>query len=209
MHLLVTAGPTREHLDDVRFLSSPSSGRMGWAIAEEAARRGHDVVLVAGPVSLPDPAGVRVVRVVSALEMRDACLEHFETADGVAMSASVSDFRPETRLSGKRPKSDLGLTLRLVANPDILAELGRRRRPEQRLLGFALQVEDGPAEARRKLREKGADWIVLNDPSSFSSGAGTFRLFGRDGTDRDLGEAPKASLARVILDCLEGSPPAR
>jgi phosphopantothenoylcysteine decarboxylase/phosphopantothenate--cysteine ligase len=206
MRILVTAGPTREHLDEVRFLSSPSSGRMGFTIAEAARDRGHEVVLITGPVSLPDPEGVRVRRVVSALEMRDACVEAWPSADAVIMTASVADFRPAENRPGKLPKTGLGLTLELVANPDILAELGRTRRPDQKLVGFALQVENGPEEARRKLREKKADWIVLNDPGSFGAGGGRFRLFGRDGAERDLGEATKSSLADVILDLVSGRP---
>jgi len=203
MRVLVTAGPTREHLDDVRFLSSPSSGRMGFAVAAVAARRGHEVVLISGPVALPDPEGVSVRRVTSALEMRDDCVEVFPRVDAVVMTASVSDFRPAERLPGKRPKSELGFTLELVANPDILAELGRLRRPGQTLIGFALQVENGPEEARRKLREKGADWIVLNDPRSFGADVGEFRLYGRDGSERELGALGKAELAAALLDLLE------
>jgi phosphopantothenoylcysteine decarboxylase / phosphopantothenate---cysteine ligase len=204
MRILVTAGPTREHIDDVRFLSSPSSGRMGWAVAEEAARRGHEVLLVAGPVGLTDPEGIETKRVVSALEMHATCLETWPDMDAVVMTASVSDFRPAERLAGKRPKSDIGLTLDLVANPDILADMGRLRREDQILVGFALQVEDGPGEARRKLREKNADWIVLNGPGSFGSESGSFRLFGRDGSDRDLGDLRKTSLADVILGLIQG-----
>ena len=200
MRLLITAGPTREHLDDVRFLSSPSSGRMGFAVAEEAVRRGHEVVLVAGPVSLPDPEGATVTRVTSALEMRDACVASFPSVNAVVMTASVSDFRPAERLAGKRPKSELGLTLDLVANPDILAELGRTRRPGQILIGFALQVENGPAEARRKLREKNADWIVLNDPRTFAAEGGEFTLIGRDDLAEPLGALSKTALAARLID---------
>jgi phosphopantothenoylcysteine decarboxylase/phosphopantothenate--cysteine ligase len=202
MRILVTAGPTREHLDDVRFLSSASSGRMGFAVAGEAQRRGHEVVLVTGPVALEEPEGVRVRRVVSALEMGDACHEEWPHCDAVIMTASVSDLRPAERLAGKRRKSELPESLPLARNPDILASLAKARRPGQFLIGFALQVEDGPAEARRKLREKDVDRIVLNDPGSFGAASGRFRVIAAI-DEILLGEVSKATLAEVLLDIVE------
>ncbi|MDQ7779879.1 MAG: phosphopantothenoylcysteine decarboxylase, partial [Planctomycetota bacterium] len=146
MRVLVTAGPTHEYIDDVRFISNPSSGQMGYAVAAAAVRRGHDVVLISGPSMLRPPRAMRVVGVVSAREMLKATLEHFGQCDCLIMTAAVGDYRPESRVFGKIKKEARDtLVLRLVRNPDILAECGRRRKRGQVLIGFALEsVGDRP-----------------------------------------------------------------
>ena len=169
MHLVVTAGPTREYLDPVRFLSNGSSGLTGFLAAEAAAARGHRVTLVTGPVALEPPAGVEVVRVVSAEEMYRAVTSVFPTADAVVMTAAVCDYRPARVSPHKVKKSPGSRALTLVRTPDILAELGRRKQPGQVLIGFALEDRRPRAAARDKLRRKNLDAIVLNSPAALGS----------------------------------------
>lgn len=168
MRFLITAGPTREYLDDVRFLSNPSTGRMGFACAEAAVAAGHDAVLVTGPVDLPDPKGVTVVRIVSARDMHKAAMKAFKAADAVIATAAVSDYRPSERARGKIKKGAARLTLELVKNPDILAEMGNRK-GRRVLIGFALEVQNARASAVAKYRAKNLDAIVLNRPATFGS----------------------------------------
>ncbi|PKQ38797.1 MAG: bifunctional phosphopantothenoylcysteine decarboxylase/phosphopantothenate--cysteine ligase CoaBC [Actinobacteria bacterium HGW-Actinobacteria-1] len=165
VHVLVTAGPTHEPLDPVRFIGNRSSGKTGFAIAEEAARRGARVSLVTGPVSLPDPFGVEVVRVTTALQMRAAAFARFEAADVVIASAAVADFRPATFASGKIKKSDAPDAVVLARNPDILAELGEANDGRAILVGFAAETSDVVAYAREKLAAKRLDLVVANDVS--------------------------------------------
>jgi phosphopantothenoylcysteine decarboxylase/phosphopantothenate--cysteine ligase len=173
LRVLVTAGGTRERVDAVRFLGNRSSGKMGFAIAGEAARRGAEVVLVAGPVALPTPAGVMRVDVESALEMRDAVLGALPKVDVVIKAAAVADFRPSAPEAGKIRKEDLpdgaGIALELVRNPDILAEVCRQK-GDRLVVGFAAESHDVIASARRKLARKGCDLMVANDISQEGSG---------------------------------------
>lgn len=165
VHVLVTAGPTHEPLDPVRFIGNRSSGKSGFAIAEEAARRGARVSLVTGPVSLPDPFGVEVVRVTTALQMRAAAFARFDAADVVIASAAVADFRPATFASGKIKKSDAPDAVVLARNPDILADLGEANEGRAILVGFAAETSDVIAYAREKLAAKHLDLVVANDVS--------------------------------------------
>lgn len=196
MKFLITAGPTREFLDDVRFLSNPSSGKMGFACAEAAARAGHRVTLVSGPVDLQDPKGVKVVRVVSAREMHKAAMTAYRAADVVIATAAVSDYRPATRTKGKIKKGAARLTLKLVRNPDILAEMGAKK-GKRILIGFALEVHDAKAEALAKYRRKNLDAIVLNRPATFGSGTIEAEIFTSAGSMRHRGT--KASLAAILV----------
>lgn len=180
MKILVTAGPTREYLDDVRFLSNPSTGRMGYACAEVAAREGHQVTLVSGPVDLPSPRGVKVLRVVTALEMHRAAMKAYASADAVIAVAAVCDYRPDRRHPGKMKKGAATVTLKLRRNPDILAEMGRKK-GSRVLIGFALEVQEPRAHAADKLRRKNLDAIVLNSPSTFGRGAADATLITADG----------------------------
>ncbi len=162
MRLLVSAGPTREYFDSVRFLSNPSTGKMGYAIARAAVARGHQVILVSGPVSLRAPAGVRVVPVTTAAEMASACKAAARRVDAVVMTAAVCDYRPARRFRHKLPKHATSLHVTLEPTEDIAAALGRRK-GRRVLVGFAM--EDGPAPRRRaegKCRRKNCDFIVLN-----------------------------------------------
>jgi phosphopantothenoylcysteine decarboxylase/phosphopantothenate--cysteine ligase len=173
VRVLVTAGGTREPVDAVRYLGNRSSGRMGYAVARQAARRGAEVVLVSGPVALPTPPGVRRVDVGSALEMREAVRREFAGADVVVKAAAVADFRPASVSERKIRKEDLaegaGLSLELVRNPDILAELCREK-GSRVIVGFAAESHDVIESARRKIARKGCDLLVANDVSGADSG---------------------------------------
>ena len=177
MKIVVTAGPTREYLDPVRFLSNPSTGKMGFAVAAEAARRGHDVTLIAGPVALKTPSGVRRVDVVSAREMLEKSLEslkHPNTQTVFVSTAAVADWRPATCAAQKLKKHEMSSTLKLVRNPDILKTISQlSQRPNLLLVGFAAETHDVLAEAARKCREKGLAFIVANDVTEAGSGFGT------------------------------------
>jgi phosphopantothenoylcysteine decarboxylase/phosphopantothenate--cysteine ligase len=175
-HVLVTAGATREALDPVRFLSNRATGRMGFAVARAAADRGARVTLVAGPGTLPDPAGVTCVRVESAEEMAGAVLSHAAGADVVIKAAAVADWRPARRAATKLKKTAAGeaLTLELARTTDILRALGERRGAARRpvLVGFAAETGDPVPEARRKLADKGCDLVVANDVTAPDAGFG-------------------------------------
>jgi phosphopantothenoylcysteine decarboxylase/phosphopantothenate--cysteine ligase len=205
--LLVTAGGTRERVDSVRYLGNRSSGKMGFAIAAEGARRGAEVVLVAGPSELATPAGVRRVDVESASEMRDAVLSLLPKADVVVKAAAVADFRPEAPAEQKIKKEDLaegaGLTLSLVRTPDILAEVCRQK-GDRIVVGFAAESHDVLAAARRKLERKGCDLIVANDISRADSGfdvdQNTVTFVWPNGEAEELPPLPKSEVASRLLD---------
>lgn len=210
VRVLVTAGGTREPLDPVRALTNRSSGKMGFAVAAEAARRGADTVLVAGPGALPTPAGVRRVDVETALEMRDAVRAGFPACDVAVMAAAVSDFRPARASERKIKKEDLppeaGLTLELVRNPDILEEISRER-GRRIVVGFAAESHDVVAAGRRKLARKGCDLIVANDVSrrdaGFDSDTNAVVLIAPDGDVEELPLLPKREVAARLLDRIE------
>jgi phosphopantothenoylcysteine decarboxylase/phosphopantothenate--cysteine ligase len=206
LRVVVTAGPTREHVDPVRYLSNESSGRMGFAIAEAASAAGHRVTLIAGPVALATPKGVHRVNVVSAREMLDATLRAFRGGDALFMAAAVCDWRPARRLAGKWRAKDRSATatrLLLTRNPDILAACGRERGRERRLLvGFALETSPGISRARRKMRRKGADFIVLNDERALNAPRASVLILGGDGSVRRLENRTKAQIARELVGLL-------
>ena len=208
--ILVTAGPTREHFDPVRFISNPSSGKMGFALAEAAARRGADVTLVAGPSSLETPHGVERIDVISAADMYEAVMARRD-ADVVLMAAAVADYTPADRSEHKTKKSEGDATMALVRTRDILAELGAAKNERQVLVGFAMETEDGIANATGKVEAKNLDWIVLNHLNEKGSGFGVDTnqvvLLRRDGAREDLPLMSKDAVARTILDRIEASRP--
>ena len=203
LRVLLTAGPTREHLDPVRYISNGSSGKMGYALAEEAVARGWTVELVSGPVALPAPKGVRVTRVVSAEEMFGASERLFAQCDLFIAVAAVSDYRPRVRAAEKTKKSGGGLTLELEPTIDILKTLAARKTPGQTIVGFAAETRDVEAYAQRKLAEKNLDWIVANDVSQAGIGMdaedNAVVLLARDGSRATFGPAPKRAVAEFIL----------
>ena len=164
--IVVTAGPTREHIDPVRFLSNPSTGKMGFAVAKAAAEAGYDVVLVAGPVSLPTPKGVKRVDVVSARDMAKAVDD--ARGDILIATAAVADWRPKTCAAVKLKKGAMSSSLELVRNPDVLKGSSIPRK-----IGFAAETGDPIAEATRKCREKGLEFCVANDVTAPGAGFGT------------------------------------
>jgi phosphopantothenoylcysteine decarboxylase/phosphopantothenate--cysteine ligase len=199
--VLVTAGPTREYVDPVRYLSNESSGLMGFEIARAAAERGDEVVLVAGPVHQPTPEGVTRVDVVSARDMLAALQEHFPACDVLFMAAAVADWRPKRRLAGKWRKKDGGTetaTLELVKNPDLLATLGRRK-GERLVVGFALETGNGRRRALAKMRRKNTDYVVLNDASALGATRTTVTVLGRDGSERAIAGRTKAYVAAQLV----------
>jgi phosphopantothenoylcysteine decarboxylase/phosphopantothenate--cysteine ligase len=202
MKLLVTAGPTAEDIDEVRFITNRSSGMMGHAVAAEAARRGHAVTLVSGPVALECPPGVERVQVRSAAEMADAVLGRFDWCDAVVMAAAVADYRPRGAAAGKLKKSEDDLALELERTQDILAELGARK-GAQVLVGFALETERGRESAEGKLASKNLDAIVLNGPATFGSEKISAELLEAGGGWQGPLELTKEGLAGRVLDLIE------
>lgn len=201
--VLVTAGPTREALDPARFLSNRSSGKMGYALARTAFRRGAQVDLVSGPVTLPRPPGVDVTAVTTAREMREAVLARADAASILVKAAAVADFRPAREAVEKTKKHAAELCLELVQNPDILNELGQRKREGQFLVGFAAETTDLEAEGRRKLAKKNLDLIAVNsiqsDRSGFAVDTNQVLLIDRQG-ERLLPLASKEHVADMIWD---------
>ena len=211
MKFVVTAGPTREYLDPVRFLSNPSTGKMGFAVARAAAKRGHEVALVAGPVSLKTPKGVRRIDVTSAREMLAAVEKELFYSSQCSMvfvsTAAVADWRPAKCAARKLKKGQMSDTLKLVRNPDILKEIGRRAKGVC-LVGFAAETNNVLSEARRKCREKNLAMIVANDVTEKGSGFGAdtnrVTFVRRDGTAEMLPLMTKLAVARRIVRECEG-----
>lgn len=207
--VVVTAGPTREAIDPVRFISNRSSGKMGYALASAAARRGAQVVLISGPVNLPLPYGVERVEVETSAQMNDAVNEARVGSEAVFMAAAVSDYLPRYAAS-KIKKTGAGLSLALDEGPDILAGLGRDR-SERILVGFAAETDDLVANARSKLERKGVDYIVANDVSradiGMDSDDNAVTILGRDGQSWEVPKASKVEIAEAILDRVLGAAP--
>lgn len=202
MSIVVTAGPTREYLDSIRFISNPSSGRMGYAIATAAAKRGHDVTLISGPVSLRAPAKVTLVRTETGQQMAEATKRAFRNADAAIFAAAVCDYRPRKRLARKLPKRNEGMTIDLVPTQDIAATLGRRK-GRRITLAFALEDHDGRAKAARKRLAKNADAILLNGPANIDSSRAKFEFLDADGQWHEWPEGTKAQVASRIIRAVE------
>ncbi len=202
--VIVTAGPTVEAIDPVRFLSNRSSGKMGYAIAAAARAAGADVTLISGPTALAAPAGVARFRIESAEELRDTVLAILPQADAVVMAAAVADYRPIERVERKMKKRDVGkeLTLRMIENPDVLKAIVGARRPGTVVVGFKAETGDATAEAGRMLREKGLDFVVANDvsdpESAFGSDTDRVAFVSADGVEV-LPVLPKAEVARRLV----------
>ncbi len=203
--ILITAGPTHEKLDPVRFIGNYSSGKMGFALAAECAARGAEVTLVAGPVQQNTPQGVRRVDVTSAREMHDVCVAEFPAMDAAIMCAAVADYAPESCSERKIKREKTGeMTLRLIPNPDIAAALGKIKTGNQRLIGFALETDNEQANALDKLRRKNLDFIVLNslrDPQAgFGKDTNKVTILGADGREQPFPAKSKTLVAADIID---------
>lgn len=205
--ILITAGPTYERIDPVRFIGNFSSGKMGFSIAEECRRRGAEVTLVAGPTALQCDAAIRRVNVESAQEMYEACLPVFDTADAAILSAAVADFTPEQKAESKIKREADDLVLRLRPTHDIAKTLGQRKRPGQRLVCFALETNDEEANARGKLERKNADFVVLNSTripgTTFNADDNQIAVVTRKGV-RSYPKKSKQEVASDIIDVLQG-----
>jgi phosphopantothenoylcysteine decarboxylase/phosphopantothenate--cysteine ligase len=205
--VLVSAGPTWEPFDPVRFITNPSSGKMGFALAASAARRAAEVHLVTGPTALPPPGGVHVLRVTTAEDMKERILELSPGMDAIVMAAAVGDYRPAEVSAVKRKKDAASLTVTLVRNPDILALLGARKPAGQVLVGFAAETEHLVANARAKLARKNLDFIVANDVtrsgSGFASDTNQVRIIEAGGGMTDVPCLPKDAVAAVIWERIE------
>ena len=202
LKILVTAGPTREYLDPIRFISNESSGRIGFALAQAAQELGHEVGLITGPVALETPKGVKRLDIVSCAELRQATHHHAQDADVIIMTAAVADARPWQKSKHKLKKPLAHVRLR--DNPDILVELGKNKRPGQILVGFALETQHLIATAKKKRINKNCDWIVGNTHHAIGAKESAAILIGPDGKSKRLPMLPKHDLAVVILSHILG-----
>lgn len=203
-HIMITAGPTYEKIDPVRFIGNYSSGKMGFALAEECARRGAEVTLIAGPVNVQCTMNnVQRIDVESCQQMHDAAIENFPQMDAAILCAAVADFRPAEVAGQKIKRVGQTMDIHLVPNPDIAAELGRMKRANQVMVGFALETNDEQQNAQHKLEKKNLDFIVLNslrnEGTCFKSDENQVSIISRDAR-HDYEKKPKADVARDIID---------
>jgi phosphopantothenoylcysteine decarboxylase/phosphopantothenate--cysteine ligase len=201
---LVTAGPTREPIDPVRYLSNRSSGKMGYALAEAALENGHEVTLISGPVNLTPPRGAKLISIVASDEMFDAVLRHAAGCDILVMCAAVADYKSATISSQKIKRGRADLALRLSPTRDVLASLPQDR--QYLVAGFAAETNDLEKNAQKKLREKNCDLIVANDVSRTDAGLESdeneVTIFFRDGEQKKISRAPKKIIARELVKIL-------
>ncbi len=201
MRVLITAGPTREYLDDVRYLSNGSSGRMGYAIAQAALQHGWQVVLVSGPVELSAPPGCEFHPVITTAQMKDACERLFPTCDGVIATAAVCDYKPVQRVTGKMKKIGGPITVEMIETDDVLAELGKTK-GNRWVLGFALEAQNPRENALQKLRRKNCNWIVLNSPEAIGSEENSVELISSSGETVGNWSGPKSRIATALVEWL-------
>ena len=198
MKVLITAGPTREYLDDVRYLSNASSGRMGYAIAEAVLAAGHHAVLVSGPVSMKPPRGCEVHHVETTSELHDTCSRLFTDCQGAIATAAVCDYRPRERFPGKLAKTGVSLELELVETADVLADLGLQK-GNRWIVGLALESDEfAHINALRKLKSKNCDAIVLNRPTAIGSTSNEIEIINRDGVSVAAFAGEKTDVARDL-----------
>lgn len=204
LKFVVTAGPTRESIDPVRYITNHSSGKMGYAIAERAAKRGAEVVLISGPTHLPTPPGVQRIDVISTNDMYEAAMNHLEWADVFIKSAAVADYRPKSVAANKIKKGEGDLTIEFTRNPDILKELGKRKRDGQILVGFAAETQELITNAKNKVETKNLDFIVANDltkeGAGFQSDTNIVTIIDKYGNMEHYDLMPKKELADTILN---------
>lgn len=202
MRILITAGPTREYVDDVRYLSNDSSGRMGYALAAAALSNGHAVVLVSGPVSLAPPVGCEFHAVETTADMQAVCVAAFPDCDGVIAAAAVCDYKPRNRVGGKISKTGEPIVIEMIETDDVLAELGREKQ-HRWVVGFALEAENAHENALQKLRAKNCDVVVLNGPSAIGSETNSIELIDQTGAVVLSGTGRKTKLAKQLVAWLE------
>ena len=203
MKILISAGPTREKIDPVRFISNRSSGKMGYAIANAAKNMGHEVILVSGPVNIVQPKDVKVINVESAAEMAQAVHTNAPDADVIIMSAAVADYRPAHPWESKMKKQPGNLFLELERTEDILGSVGKNKLPHQLLVGFAAETENLEANALDKLKRKNLDWIIANLVSDgFGNDTNRVIIFNRNGDKFPLDLEEKSTLAQKIVELI-------
>lgn len=210
MRVMITAGPTREYLDDVRYISNASSGRMGYALAEAVLAAGHEVVLITGPVLIAPPAGCAVIAVETTDDLLRECRAHWDQCHGVIATAAVCDYRPRARFPGKLAKTGVSLELELVETADVLADLGQHK-GNRWIVGFALESEEfAHVNALRKLKEKNCDAIVLNRPTAIGAVSNTVEVIDArgisvasfSGSKRDVADDLWKWIAKSLLPAL-------
>ena len=208
MRVLITAGPTREYLDDVRYLSNSSSGRMGYAVANALLEAGHQIALVSGPVELEPPDGCEFFQVETTSEMRNTCVELFPQCDGVIAAAAVCDYKPKERIQGKLAKTGDGISIEMIETDDVLAELGANK-GHRWVVGFALEAINPRENALQKLRAKNCDVVVLNAPTAIGSENNEVELIAPDGNaiQNWMGSKTKVAteLVQWIVDHFENT----
>ncbi len=201
--ILITSGPTRQYLDPVRYLTNGSSGRMGAALVQAALDAGHQVIVVSGPVQLEYPAAAQHIPVVSTEEMRDACCAAFPDCDGAIGAAAPSDYRPQRVHAQKIAKTGQPLDLQLIETPDVIAGLGAMKRPDQWLVGFALETHDRHIRALLKLEKKSCDLMVLNGPEAMDATDNQVEILDRRGQILTTLAGSKERVARGILRVIQ------
>lgn len=202
-HVLLTTGPTRAYLDDVRYLTNASSGRMGVAISESLKKRGHRVTVVSGPVAVDYPRGVRVIRVTTTGEMLDASLAALASCDGVIAAAAPCDFEPVRRVAGKIPRQGSGISLGLKPTVDVIATLARRAKPGQWMVAFALEPGANPARALEKITAKRCDLIVVNGLEAVDSSTTSVAVYDRSHASAGAKKGTKKSVADWLVRLIE------
>ncbi|TVS15300.1 MAG: phosphopantothenoylcysteine decarboxylase [Planctomycetaceae bacterium] len=200
---MITSGPTRQYLDPVRYLTNGSSGRMGRSLAQAALDLGHQVVIISGPVEINYPSRAEVVPVVSTEDLLDACQRVFPGCDGLIAAAAPCDYRPIRVASHKIAKTGNPLELQLIETPDVVATLGSTKRPDQWIVGFALETEDQRLRALVKLEKKSCDLMVLNGPAAMNSRRNQVEIIDRKGSLIDALAGPKEEVARGILQVIQ------
>jgi phosphopantothenoylcysteine decarboxylase/phosphopantothenate--cysteine ligase len=208
MRILITAGPTREYLDDVRYISNASSGKMGYALVQAALEAGHQVVLVSGPVNIAPPPGCDFYSVETTEEMMRACEQLFPSCDGVIAAAAVSDYKPRHRVHGKMSKTGDNIQLDMIETDDVLAALGAKK-DHRWVCGFALEAQNERENALQKLRRKNCNWIVLNRPTAIGAENNDVELLGPDGETIAHWSGTKQQVASCLAHWLTQNAPVK
>ncbi|MBQ9789434.1 MAG: bifunctional phosphopantothenoylcysteine decarboxylase/phosphopantothenate--cysteine ligase CoaBC [Lentisphaeria bacterium] len=207
--ILITAGPTREKIDAVRFITNRSTGKMGYALAKAAVNQNFRVILISGVTNLPKVDGTEFIQIESAAEMAEVVKKYADSADFIIMSAAVADYRPKFVHANKMKKTDGDLTLILERTEDILKYLGENKKPNQLLIGFAAETDDLIANAKGKLERKNLDYIIANDVSKSDRGFGSdnnaVTILKRDGSREDINLLDKSALAEILITKICGN----
>ncbi len=201
--ILITAGPTRQYLDPVRYISNGSSGKMGSCLVQAALKLGHEVIAVTGPVVVDFPAAIKRIKIQTTQEMLDACLDHFPSCDGMIGAAAPCDYQPVDVADHKLKKTGEPLTIKLIETPDIVATIGQRKAEHQWTVGFALETEDARFRALTKLQKKSCDLVVSNGATAINSDSNSIEIIDGQGEVAWAGEGSKAEIGDEILRVIQ------